>query len=156
VRLPTSVDQVGSNGERLPVEAQTGSGGVAPILGLFYTHLADPWSLFGSATVSLPVAPRFDEAPGPSMRAQVALQYRFDRWITVRGGVAMRLDAPASAGGRSEPGTDDFALFVSPNLLWSPVSDLILVFGLRVPVAQISQQGRAEGLYATTSVIVDL
>jgi hypothetical protein len=156
VKLPTSLDQVGGDGQRLPVEAQTGTGTVDPILGLFYTHLADPWAVFSTATVALPTAGRFAEAPGPSLRATAAVQYRVDRRITLRGAVDLRFDAPASVGDGTDPRSDHFAVFLSPDLLWAPVPDVILGLGLRVPVAQLSEQGRTEGLYAVTSVVVDL
>lgn len=156
VKLPTSIDQTGADGQRLPVEAQGGTGTVDPIAGLFYTHLADPWAFFTSATVRWPLAPRFDEAPGPSVRATAALQRRLDRHVTLRGAVDVRVDAPGSVDGRTDPRSDHFALFLSPDLLWSPATDLVVTVGVRVPVLQISEQGRAEGLYAVTSVVVDL
>lgn len=156
VKLPTSIDQVDGDGKRLPVDAQTGTGTVDPLLGLFYAHFADPWSFFTSATVGLPLAGRFEEAPGPSLRGTTALQYRFDQRITVRGGVDVRLDAPARVGEQTDPRSDHFALFLSPNLLWSPANDWLVLLGLRVPMLQISEQGREEGWYFLTSVAVDL
>lgn len=155
VELPTSIDQVGPNGARLDAGAQTGSGTVDPLAGVFYTHLADPWALFLSATVSLPQAPRYDDAPGPSMRASAAVQHRLDRHFTLRGGLDVRLDAPSIIAGQSDPRTDRFVLFASPDLLWSPLSDLVLSLGLRVPLVQVSEERRTEGLYTIVSLVVD-
>lgn len=156
VKLPTSLDQVGADGRRLPMHAQTGTGTVDPLAGLFYAHFADPWALFGTATVALPISGRFEEAPGPSLRATAALQYRLNRWITLRGGVDVRWDAPARVGERTDPDTEHVTLFLSPDVLWAPVSDLVLSLGLRAPVAQHSGLGRTEGLYVVTSMVVDV
>lgn len=156
LKLPTSLDQVGPNGELVPVDAQTGSGTVDPMFGLFYAHFADPWAVFASASVGIPLAGRYDESPGPSMRASVAGQYRLDRWITLRLGADARLDAPARVGEGTDPRSDHFSLFASPDLLWSPVSDWVLVLGARVPVLQISEQGREEGWYFSLAVAVDV
>ncbi len=156
LKLPTSLDQVRADGTRLPVDAQTGSGTVDPLLGLFYAHFADPWSVFASAIVSVPLAGRYDEAPGPSLRANVAVQHRFDRHVTLRGGVDARLDAPARIGDRTDPRSEHVVLFVSPDLLWSPVGDLVLVLGVRIPTLQISEQGREEGWYVQLGAVVDL
>lgn len=156
VRSPTSVDMVGSDGRLLSDDAQSGSGTLDPLLGLFFGHFEAPWSFFGSAVVSVPVCARFDDAPGPSLRATAALQYRVDRWITLRGAVDARLDAPATIGGQTAPDSDHFGLFVSPDLLWSPVSDWIFQVGVRAPVLQISEQGRQEGWYFRLAVTVDV
>lgn len=156
VKLPTSLDQVRPDGSRLPVEVQTGSGTVDPLLGLFYAHFADPWSVFASATVALPLAGRYEESPGPSLRGSLALQHRFDRHLTLRAGVDARLDAPALVRGRTDPRTDHLVLFLSPDLLWAPVADLVFVLGLRIPVAQASEQAREEGWYTQLGAIVDL
>ncbi|MEZ4340754.1 MAG: hypothetical protein R3B82_29380 [Sandaracinaceae bacterium] len=156
VKLPTSIDQARADGTLLPVDAQTGSGTIDPLLGLFYAHFADPWSLFASAVVALPLAGRYDEAPGPSLRASVAVQYRLDRHVTFRAGTDVRWDAPARIGDRTDPATDQAVLFVSPDLLWSPVSDLVLVLGARIPTIQLSEQGREEGVYVQLGAVVDL
>jgi len=155
VQLPTSVDQV-ANERLVPVDAQSGGGAITPMLGLYYAHFADPWSFFATATVALPFAGRFDEAPGPSLRTTTAVQLRVNRWITLRAGVDTRLDAPATVQGRAEPRSDHFSLFVSPDLLWSPTSDWILQVGLRAPVLQVSEQGREEGWYFRAAVTVDV
>lgn len=156
VKLPTAIDQVRTDGTRLPVDAQSGSGTVDPLLGLFYAHFADPWSVFASAVVAIPVAGRYDEAPGPSLRASVAVQYRLDRHVTFRAATDVRWDAPARVGERTDPATDQAVLFVSPDVLWSPMDDLVLVLGVRIPTVQVSQQGREEGLYFQLGAVVDL
>ncbi len=155
VKLPTSVDQQAPDGALLPYDAQTGTGSVDPLVGLFYSHFADPWSVFASATVAVPVAARYSEAPGPSLRSSLALQLRADRWLTVRGALDVRWDAPALVDQRTDPTTDQLVVFLSPDLLWSPVSDVTLVFGVRVPILQVTERARAEGLYVLTSIVVD-
>lgn len=156
VKLPTAPDQIGADGQRLPVEAQTGTGTVDPILGLFYSHFADPFSLFVSASVSIPLAGRYDEAPGPSLRATVAVQHRFDRWLSARLGADVRLDAPARIFATTDPRSDHFALFASPDILWSPVADLVIGIGVRVPLVQVSELAREEGWYVATSIVGDV
>ena len=154
IRLPTAFAQ-SSAGELLPVDAQTGSGTIDPLLGLFYAHFDDPWSLFTTATVSLPFAARWPDAPGPSLSATSAVQYRLDSF-TLRLALDARLDAPATIGGRSDPQTDHFSLFLSPEILFSPAGEWILQFGVRAPIVQWSEQGREEGWQVRAAVTFDV
>lgn len=154
LRLPTSLDHADGRG-LLPVDAQSGAGALAPLLGLQYGHFADPWAVFASATVSLPFAGRYADTPGPSLSTTLAAQHRFDRSLTLRAAIDTRLDAPSSIGGVRDPRSDHFAVFVSPELLWAPTSDWTLQLGLRVPVAQISEQGREEGWTVRAALTVD-
>ncbi len=154
--LPTIVDQTDPRGQLLPTEAQTGSGTVDPIGGVFYTFLADPWSLFASVTARVPLAPRYGEAPGPSLRATVALQYRLWDWLTLRLGANARGDMPSTDAGLQNAGSEHIALFAAPDLLIAPVPDLIFVLGARIPVAQVSPDGRQEGPYVSLAAVVDL
>ncbi|MCB9594143.1 MAG: transporter [Sandaracinaceae bacterium] len=156
LKLPTGIDQVTPGGTLLPIEAQPGSGTWDGIGGLFYTHLADPWAVFATAQVTVGWAGRYDESPGPSLRGGLALQYRFDANVTVRGGVDARWDAPATIEGQTDPSTEHVTLFASPDFLWSPEDDWLLTVGARIPVAQLSGQGRAEGWYFLVSAVVDL
>lgn len=155
IELPTSIDQHAPDGTALPYEAQTGSGTFDPLAGLFYAHFADPWALFASATVTTPLSPRFAEAPGPSLSTSLAVQYRVDSTITVRAAVDARWDAPALVNGRRDPTTDQLVVFLSPDLLVSPWTDVTLVFGVRIPTVQLTERGRAEGLYVLTSLVLD-
>lgn len=155
VELPTSIDQLGPDGTLLPYEAQTGTGTLDALLGLVYAHFADPWSLFTSMTVVLPTIARYDEAPGPSLRSTFAVQYRADRHVTMRGGVDLRWDAPARIAERTDPTTDQLVVFLAPDLLWSPVTDVTLVLGLRVPVLQVTERARSEGMYVIASLVLD-
>lgn len=155
VLLPTSVDQHAPDGTLLPYEAQTGMGAVAPLAGVYYQHFADPWSVFASATVTLPFAPRYSEAPGPSLLGSLALQYRFDTMFTLRGAVDARFDAPGTEDGVMDPQSEELTLFLSPDLLWSPATDVTVVMGVRVPVVQVSESGRSEGVYFLVSLVLD-
>src|SRR5690606_30820575 len=119
-------------------------------------HFADPWSLFTTATVSLPTAARYADAPGPSLLTTTAVQYRFDGAVTLRLALDARLDAPALSKGQRDPRSDHFALFVSPELLWSPATDWIVQLGVRAPVLQVSDQGREEGWTVRVAFTVDV
>ncbi|MGF1468841.1 MAG: transporter [Sandaracinaceae bacterium] len=154
VKLPTSLDHGGPTG-RIPVDAQSGTGTIDPLAGLFLTYLADPWALFTSGVVRVPLAGRYEEEPGTSVRTTTAVQYRVDTHVTLRGAVDTRYDAPALVLGRRDPSTEHFALFLSPEVLWSPVTDLILSLAVRVPVLQVSGQTRRESPYLQLSAVLD-
>ncbi|MBX3273032.1 MAG: hypothetical protein KF729_22405 [Sandaracinaceae bacterium] len=156
VKLPTSIDQVDAHGARLPVVAQSGSGTIDPLIGLTYSHFADPFALFASATVALPFAGRYEESPGPSLFLSVAAQHRFDGHFSVRLGTDARLDAPALIGARTDPRTRHFSLFTAADLLVSPITDWIFQLGASVPVLQDSPQGRTEGVYFRLAVTADI
>lgn len=153
--LPTSIDQVDGQGRRLPVDVQTGSGAFTPMAGLYYMHLADPHAVFASASVAVPVGGRYDETGGPSLRFTVAAQQRLTSWLSIREGVDARWDAPATIGERTDPRSDHFTLFVSPDVLLSPAPDWVVSLGVRIPTLQLSEQGREEGWMFLTSVTVD-
>ncbi len=155
VALPTSVDQVDGQGARLPVDVQNGAGAIAPSLGLTYAHLADPLAVFASAVVTLPFAGRFDEAPGPSLRGSVAVQWRLARWITLRAGLDARWDAPARVGDATDPRSEHATLFLAPDVLLAPDPDWVVGFGVRAPLVQASAQGRDEGWMFLASLTVD-
>ena len=156
VKLPTSIDQVDAHGARLPVVAQSGSGTFDPLIGLTYSHFADPFALFASATVALPLAGRYEESPGASLFVSVAAQHRFDGHLSLRLGTDARLDAPALIGARTDPRTRHLSLFAAADLLVSPITDWIFQLGASVPFFQDSPAGRAEGVYFRLAVTADL
>ena len=47
-------------------------------------------------------------------------------------------------------------LFVSPDVMVSPVSDLVLLVGLRMPALAFAPDGRMEGAYVHAGVVGDL
>jgi len=132
--LPTVVDQMAPNGQLLSIEAQSGSATVDPIAGAFYTWLAYPLSLFASASLRVPLAGRYTEAPGVSGSATLALQYRAGGWPTFRIALDGRLEAPSTEAGRCMGGS-------------TASSGLPAIFGATVHTGRIdmdsaSQSGR--------------
>lgn len=105
-----------------------------PLIGASYGYFAGPWSLYASATVHLPVIGTEDPR---SLRTTVTGQYQVASTLGVRLGVDTRLDGYAGDGqaAAADPaaGRGGLVAFVSPELLWSPVTDLLLVATLRLP-----------------------
>lgn len=127
-----------------------------PLLGASYSHFADAWSLYASATVHLPVAG--DEDPR-SLRTTLAGQYQMHPALALRLGVDTRLDGDTTphgaAVGVDEASHAGFIAFLSPELVWSPAMDLVLVATVRVPVLdRVDDQD--EGLVVALGAAYDL
>lgn len=153
------VDEMG-DGDPVPKHGTTdhhlASHQAMPLFGASYSHFADAWSLYASATVHLPVAG--DEDPR-SLRTTLAGQYQMHPALALRLGVDTRLDGDTTphggAAGVDEASHAGFIAFLSPELVWSPAMDLVLVATVRVPVLdRVDDQD--EGLVLALGAAYDL
>jgi hypothetical protein len=133
-RMPTSVTQTDAGGRPLSLDAQLGTGSWDPFLGLAYTAFLGPWSFIASATGYLPTRGREGFRAGPSMLSTLATQFQpTPRWA-LRLALDGRVEGESNhAGVRDEEGSGAIA-YLSPDVLFSPTMDLVVQFGVRVPV----------------------
>lgn len=127
-----------------------------PLFGVSYSHFADVLSLYASATVHLPV---IGEEDPRSLRTTLAGQYQMHPAVALRLGVDTRLDGDTAphgdATGAQGASHDGFIAFLSPELVWSPVMDLVLMATVRVPVLdRVDTQD--EGLVLALGAAYDL
>jgi len=137
LKVPTAPRQRSeTNGAYLPIEAQPGTGSWDPLLAMSYAFFARPFSFYASVQGSMPLRGTSDFRASPSVRTTMTLQYQMVSWLAPRLGIDTRLDARSYEGGRPERDSSGFIGFLSPELLVSPTTDLLVVLSVRVPAVQ--------------------
>ncbi|QRO02090.1 transporter [Archangium violaceum] len=133
-RLPTSPTQRDATGRPLSLDAQLGTGSVDPFLGLAWSGFRADWSFLASATGYLPTRGREGFRAGAALRTTLATQFQpSPRWA-LRLAVDGRLEGPSDTFGVKDPVGSGFIAFLSPDLLLSPTTDVVVQLGVRVPV----------------------
>ena len=110
-----------------------------------------------TAAVLLPFSVRPDVPhPGDSIRASANLQVQPARWLALRLGVNGRADTAAAFREELVPSSGGAQVHVAHEVVLSPVSDLVLTFGLAVPVVQEMRAYRVTSPVALASLGFDL
>lgn len=156
LKLPTAPVQTDAAGTPLPSVLQPGMGAITPFAGLFYGLVRGPWSLYSSATVYLPYAVREGPHASGSFRTSLSGQRQIGRAFAARLGLDTRLDSNASAGEKVDPNSGGFIGYVSPELVLSPVNDLLFVVGAHFPAVQALRGHHREGALLSFGVTYDI
>jgi hypothetical protein len=146
-RFPTAIGPEAAPGPPLPDEALAGSGALWGIAGASYAWFERAFSLYSSASVSLPLsrARTMRVAPAGSLLTTVAVQFQLNARFALRAGVDTRLDGKAELAGMRVPHTGGFIAFSSAELLFSPMTDVLLGASARVPVWNALDGAHREG-----------
>jgi hypothetical protein len=139
----------------VPTDLQPGCGSIVTMAGGFYTFGRGMWSMISSAHVLLPTPVRDGPHPGTSFRAGVIGQFQPSKYFGVRLGAQGRYDTSGSIGGASDPYSGGAVLFVVPEVVVSPVNDLVLTAGASFPAAQDLKGYRVLGPVALAGVSYD-
>jgi hypothetical protein len=156
LKLPTAPVQRDAEGKPFSANLQPGMGAVTPLAGAFYGFTRGPYSLFASATLYLPFAVRAGPHAGDSLRSSVSAQLQPLRSFALRFGLDTRLESSADQDGKPDPNTGGFAGYVSPEVVVSPVRDLVLQVGAHFPVLQAFRGYHREETILALGVIYDL
>ena len=156
MRLPTApLDRDATGAYREP-ELQAGSGSFDPLLGLSYAWFAHPWSAYVSEIVYIPSRGRADFRVGTSWRGTHTLQYQFGTAFALRGGLDFRLEQRARSGSTIEPDSGGFVLFLSPSMVWTPATDLVLSASVHLPVLNALYGLHDEGVFFGLGAAYDI
>lgn len=155
-RLPTAPAEYDTAGKALPLELQSGTGAFDFATGPAYAGFAGDWSVYASVLVLVPLPSRFDVTRRPSLRGTLAGQWQPRTEFAVRLSADGRLDSTLDEAGQTDPDSGGFILFAGPDVVLSPWTDLLLVAGLRVPVANALRGRHEEGIALSMSVVYDL
>lgn len=156
LKMPTAPrERDDSDGSYLPIEAQPGTGSWDPILGLSYAFFAQPLSFYASASGSAPLRGTSELRASASIRTTTTLQYQVVPWLAPRIGIDTRLDARSFEDGAPERDSSGFVAFLSPELILSPATDLVLVASLHLPVVQALAGYHHEGPVIGLAVAYD-
>lgn len=135
--LPTSPTVNDAQGRPLSLDAQLGTGSWDPFAGLAYTMFRGEWSFIASATGYLPTRGRMGFRGGASLRSTLAAQFQpTSRWA-LRLAADTRLEATSERLGVPDPVGRGFIGFLSPDVLYSPATDVVVQLGVRVPVLNL-------------------
>jgi hypothetical protein len=140
-RLPTSPTWRDAEGTPLSLDAQLGAGSVAPLLGLAYTAFRPQWSFIASATGYLPGRGREGFRAGPTLLTTLAAQYQPSTRWAMRLAMDGRLEAPADLRGEVELAGSGLLAYISPDILFSPTTDMVVQLGVRVPILNLLEGG---------------
>lgn len=155
VKLPTAPVENDDRGAALPAALQPGLGSITPFAGLFYGAGRGPWSVFASATVYLPYAVRDSAHASDSLRASTSVQRQVGRRFAARIGLDTRLDASGESNGKPDPNSGGFVAYLSPAMVLSPTTDILLAVSAHSPFVQALQGFHHEATIAAFSVTYD-
>ncbi|PTL80887.1 transporter [Vitiosangium sp. GDMCC 1.1324] len=155
-RLPTSPTVSDRDGRPLSLDAQLGTGSVDPILGLSYSTFRADWSFVASATGYLPTRGREGFRAGASLRSTLAAQYQPNPRWALRLAVDGRLEGPSDTLGIQDPEGSGFIAYASPDVLFSPATDVVVELGVRVPVLKLLRGHVQQTPILQASVAYDL
>lgn len=155
VKVPTAKRQFDPNGAALPVEAQPGTNSFDPLLGIAYAYFPRPWSFYASAFATMPARGTSDFRASPSARATLSGQYQFAPAFAVRVNADTRFDLKAYENGDAEADSGGAVLFVSPEVLVTPFTDLTLFAAFRYPVVNALLGQHKEGPVINAGVAYD-
>ena len=154
-KFPVSPLQRDQTGRPLNVDAQISTGTLDAIFGASYAAFVNRWSFYVSATDYLPTLQRHALRPGNSLRTSVTAQWQALTWLAPRLGVDTRWDNWSRIEGERDTDSGGFVAFLSPELLWQPLSRLTLLATARLPVWNELNGRHLEGPYLGAGAIFD-
>lgn len=153
--LPTGPRLV-RDGVPVPLDAQPGSGAWTPEGGLWYSWFGGPWSVFTSATARGSSRGFEARQPGAAVLGTVAAQWQPHSVVAARLSADARWADPDRTPDGPDASTGGWLVQLTPGLVVAPATDVLLVAGLGVPVAQRQGADTTEGLAPFLGVTVDL
>jgi hypothetical protein len=148
-RLPAGGWARDARGIPFPSELQVGSGAWSPIAGLAYAHFHFPWSEYASVEGVVPATHQPDFRPSSSLRATAALQRQLSPAFALRLSADARIEGHTEESGRPDPNSGGAIAFISPALLLTPVTDLVVFVLARLPALdRLSGQQSATPIFS--------
>ena len=136
MKAPTAPLERDDAGRLVPTDLQPGCGSLVPTVGVTYTIVRGMWSTWTSASLLLPFSVRSGPHAGDSLRASVSAQLQPWRAFAVRLSGTGRFDSTGAIDGRVDTASGGASVFVVPELVASPVPDLVLTAGAAIPAVQ--------------------
>lgn len=156
IELPTAPELSGPENRSLGFEAQVGSGSFDPLVGLGHIYSKDRLSIYTNTRWLLPTDGRFGARSGIAFLASSMLQGQLHSQWAVRGGVDLRWESPIVDDGLEDPHSGGTGIFLTPDVIWSPLTDLVLRAAVSIPVLLDLRGEQAEGLTVRIGVVIDV
>jgi hypothetical protein len=137
--IPTRPDLRDGAGVPLSLDAQLSAGALTPLAGVAYSGFFGRLSAFASLSGFLPLRGYQGFRPGAGVRTTVAGQYQLLSWLGLRLGVEARYEgfAEEADGGRDYLASG-FLSYAAPDVIFSPVQDLVVQLGVRIPALVVT------------------
>jgi hypothetical protein len=155
LKFPTAPWQADGDGERIPLEAQPGTGSLDLLLGPSFSMFQGDVSAYASLQWSLPLTTRAPIEPGTSLRGSLAVQHQTLRWLALRAAGDGRWDRPSREAGLPDPDSGGWVLFLGGDALLSLMPDVGLALGVRVPAFDGLSGAHDEGPRASLALMRD-
>ena len=156
VELATAPELRGPEGQSLGFEAQLGSGSFDPSVSLGYTFSSGNMSIYTAARWLVPTEGRFDAQSGMAVLASGIFQFQVQKSLALRGGIDFRWEDAFVEGGEEDPHSGGTVLFITPDAVWSPWTDIVLRAAVSVPVVRDFRGVQSEGPTVRLGVIFDV
>jgi len=155
VKLPTAPLERDPSGALVHPDLQPGCSSIAPLVAASYAWTSSLWSAWTGASLLLPVAVREGAHSGDSLRASFTMQLQPARVLATRLGVFGRLDSTGELDGEVVRSSGGASVHVSPEIVLSPVADVVVSLGAAFPVVQEMRGYRATAPVLLASAGVD-
>lgn len=151
-KAPTAPLERDATGTPVPTDLQPGCGSIVPMVGATYTITGSLLSMWASSSLLLPVSVRSGPHPGDSLRASVTAQIQPHKSFAMRTALNGRLDAAGDIGGQVDPRSGGASIFVAPELVTSPIEDLVVSVGAAFPLVQETRGHRVTAPIALVGI----
>lgn len=136
LKLPTAKSERDPSGALVPPDLQPGCGSLVPVLDARYVWTQTIWSVWASASLVFPISIRAEAHPGDSLRSSLGIQVQPLVHFAARVSVSGRLDGTGELEGETVRASGGAAVFVAPEVIFNPYSDVVLGVGASFPVVQ--------------------
>jgi hypothetical protein len=154
-KLPVAPWHRDARGERLPLEAQPGSGSLDLVAGPSLSFFSGALSVYLGAQWSEPLATRAPLDPGSSLRGSLALQYQLATWAAVRAAADGRWARASHESGERDPNSGGYLLLAGADALLSPSGESSVLLGFRLPAYQRLTGAHDEGPSVNVALLYD-
>ncbi len=142
IKAPTAPIERDAGGRFVPTDLQPGCGSIVPHVGATYAIGSGLLSAWATASLLLPVSVRAGPHPGDSLRTALTVQLQPGRVFAARLSANGRADAAGDVDEQIDKRSGGASLFVAPELVASPLVDLVVSVGAAFPVVQATRGHR--------------
>jgi hypothetical protein len=155
LKAPTAPLDHDSAGRLLTPDLQPGCSSVVPSLGATYLVSGALVSTWLTASLLMPVSVRDAAHAGDSARASFTLQLQPTQAFATRLGVFARFDGTGELDGTTVARSGGGAVHIAPEIVLSPLRDLVLTFGAAFPAIQAMRAYRSSSPVVLASLGLD-
>lgn len=155
VKGPTAPIERDASGAPIATDLQPGCGAVVPLVGATYTLSYSIFTAWMTGSLLMPFSVREGPHPGDSLRLSSTLQIQPMKAFAARLGAHGRLDGAGDIDDRIDKRSGGASVFLAPELVASPMNDLVVSVGAAFPVVQETRGHRATAPIALVGIGYD-